>query len=158
MALGARLASSFAGVVVLGIPRGGVPVALEVAVGLTSPLDVVIVRKIGVPTHRELAMGAIGEAGATVVESDVVRSQNVPDEQFAEVVARERDELERRVQLYRGATERTEITGRTVVIVDDGIATGSSVRARARSLAYVERRDWSWQLPCRALGRRRDSA
>jgi putative phosphoribosyl transferase len=127
--LGVRLASSFTNVVVLGIPRGGVPVAFEVAVALTSPLDVVIVRKIGVPTHRELAMGAIGEAGATVVENDVVLSQKVSDEQFAEVVARERHELERRVQLYRGATEPREIMGRTVVIVDDGIATGASVRA-----------------------------
>ena len=127
-ALGASLASSFAGVVVLGIPRGGVPVAFEVAVALTSPLDVVIVRKIGAPTQRELAMGAIGEGGAVVVENDVVRSQKVSDAQFADVVARERDELERRVQLYCGAKERTNITGQTVVIVDDGIATGSSVR------------------------------
>ncbi len=127
-ALGASLASSFAGVVVLGIPRGGVPVAFEVAVALTSPLDVVIVRKIGAPTQRELAMGAIGEGGAVVVENDVVRSQKVSDAQFADVVARERDELERRAQLYCGAKEPTDITGQTVVIVDDGIATGSSVR------------------------------
>ncbi|HVA52892.1 MAG TPA: phosphoribosyltransferase family protein [Acidimicrobiales bacterium] len=132
-ALGAKLAPSLAsrvgGVVVLGIPRGGVPVAFEVAVALASPLDVVIVRKIGVPTQRELAMGAIGEAGATVVEVDVVRSLNVSDEQFADVLARERSELDRRVRLYRGASEQSDIKGRTVVIVDDGIATGSSVRA-----------------------------
>jgi len=115
--------------VVLGLPRGGVPVAAEVADALDVPLDVIIVRKVGVPFHSELAMGAIGEDGVRVVNDDVVRSLRVGEADFAAVEARERVELARRAQAYRGDRPRLDLTGRIALIVDDGIATGSTVRA-----------------------------
>ncbi|SFC23786.1 phosphoribosyltransferase [Streptomyces aidingensis] len=118
--------------VVLGLPRGGVPVAFEVAQGLGAPLDVLVVRKLGVPIHPELGFGAVGEDGAKVINPDVVRMTGLDEAGIAEVERRERDELERRVRRYRGDTPRQELTGRTAVIVDDGIATGSTARAACR--------------------------
>jgi len=115
--------------VVLGLPRGGVPVAFEVARELGAPLDVIVVRKLGVPYQPELAMGAIGEAGVRVVNDRVVRAAGVTQEEFAVVEERERAELARRAARFRGGRSRVPIGGRTALIVDDGIATGSTVRA-----------------------------
>ena len=116
-------------VVVLGLPRGGVPVAFEVAQALDAPLDVIIVRKVGVPFQPELAMGAIGEGGTRVVDTDVVRAAGITDDEFAAVEARERAELERRAERLRGERARVPLAGRTAIIVDDGLATGSTARA-----------------------------
>ncbi len=117
--------------VVLGLPRGGVPVAFEVARGLSAPLDVIMVRKLGVPFQPELAMGAIGEGGIRILNTRVLSLAGVNDHQLAAIEAKERRELERRVSLYRGAAQRISLEGRTAVIVDDGIATGSTIRAAA---------------------------
>jgi putative phosphoribosyl transferase len=116
-------------VVVLGLPRGGVPVASEVARTLDAPLDVIVVRKLGVPFQPELAMGAIGEGGARVVNEEVVRGAAVTRGEMAEVEAAERRELERQAGRFRGDRPRVDLSGRVVVIVDDGIATGSTARA-----------------------------
>jgi putative phosphoribosyl transferase len=115
--------------VVLGLPRGGVPVAAEVAKALHAPLDVIIVRKLGVPQQPELAMGAIGEEGVRVVNSDVVRAVGVGEAAIGEVEKRERVELLARADRYRAGRPRVDVTGQTVVLVDDGIATGSTARA-----------------------------
>ena len=121
-------------VVVLGLPRGGVPVAFEVAQALEAPLDVIVVRKLGVPFQPELAMGAIGEDGVRVENEDVVTSAALGAVDVEAVERQERTELERRARRYRGDGARLDLHGRTAVIVDDGIATGSTARARrARS-------------------------
>lgn len=128
--LGARLAHlSAAGPVVLGLPRGGVPVAHEVAALLGAPLDVVVVRKLGVPGHAELAMGALGEGGIVVVNDDVVRAAGVSKSAFAAAAERERVELAARVARFRGGGPPFPVAGRPVILVDDGIATGATVRA-----------------------------
>jgi putative phosphoribosyl transferase len=119
-------------VVVLGLPRGGVPVAAEVAAALGAPLDVIVVRKLGVPFQPELAMGAIGEDGARVLNDEVVRLARISANQLATVEKRERRELERRVRRFRAATPRVDVRGRTALVVDDGIATGSTARAACR--------------------------
>lgn len=116
-------------VVVVGLPRGGVPVAAEVAEALGAPLDVILVRKLGVPWQPELAMGAIGEGGARVVDDTVVRATGVDEAALRAVESAERQELERRAQRYRPDGRPVEVAGRTVVVVDDGIATGSTARA-----------------------------
>jgi putative phosphoribosyl transferase len=129
-------------VVVLALPRGGVPVAAEVAVALHAPLDVIMVRKLGVPVQPELAMGAIGEGGVRVLNTDVLTAAWISDAEIADVEARERVELQRRARRFRGAREPTAVGGRTAVIVDDGMATGSTARAacqvaRAQGAAKV---------------------
>jgi putative phosphoribosyl transferase len=116
-------------VVVLGLPRGGVPVAFEVAEALNAPLDVIIVRKLGVPFQPELGMGALGEGDVLIVNQDVLRMARVSDEELEAVEDRERVELERRAERYRGDRPRVPLTGRTAIIIDDGIATGSTARA-----------------------------
>ncbi len=116
-------------VVVLGLPRGGVPVAAEVARALGAPLDVILVRKLGVPVQPELALGAIGEGGVRIINPDVVEIAGVSDTEIARVEARERGELERRARRYRGNRPPVPLPGRTAVIVDDGIATGATARA-----------------------------
>lgn len=116
-------------VVVLGLPRGGVPVALEVATALGAPLDVIVVRKLGVPYQPELGMGAIGEDGARIINDEIVRRVGVSQRQLADVESRERRELERRASRFRGDRPRAPLAGRTAVVVDDGIATGSTARA-----------------------------
>ncbi len=115
--------------VVLGLPRGGVPVAYKVATALGAPLDVILVRKVGVPSQPELAMGAIGEDGARVVNQQVINAARVTNEQFAAVEVRERAELDRRAAHLRGSRPHVPLAGRTALIVDDGIATGSTARA-----------------------------
>jgi putative phosphoribosyl transferase len=116
-------------VVVLGLPRGGVPVAAQVARALGTPLDVIVVRKLGVPYQPELGMGAVGEDGVQVINSEIVRSAGVSAAGLAAVAEQERAEVARRARRYRGRRPRTALDGRTAVIVDDGIATGSTARA-----------------------------
>jgi putative phosphoribosyl transferase len=118
--------------VVLGLPRGGVPVAFEVARALDAPLDVIIVRKVGVPGQPELAMGAIGEDGVRVVNDEIIRLTGVSAADFSRVEQHERDELQRRARRFRELTPRVDLAGRVAVIVDDGIATGSTARAACR--------------------------
>lgn len=115
-------------VIVLGIPRGGVPVAYEVAVALNVPLDVIIVRKLGVPFQPEFAMGAIGEGGEELVDESVVALTGVSDDEVNAVAARERVTLNERVARLRPGHARLSLAGRTVVIVDDGVATGATAK------------------------------
>jgi len=114
---------------ILGLPRGGVPVAFEVARALAAPLDVLVVRKLGVPSQPELAFGAIGEGGVRVLNDVVLRHVLISEAEIAEVEAGQRVELQRRVQAYRGEKAPIPLTGRVVLIVDDGFATGSTARA-----------------------------
>jgi predicted phosphoribosyltransferase/dienelactone hydrolase len=120
--------------IVIGLPRGGVPVAYEVARQLEAPLDVVIVRKLGAPIQPELAIGAIGEEGARVVNHDLIHALRIAPRQLDAIVEREQAELGRREQLYRAGTAPLSVSGRTVILVDDGIATGSTATAAARVL------------------------
>lgn len=119
-------------VVVLGLPRGGVPVAAQVAAALAAPLDVFLVRKLGLPGHEELAMGAIASGGAVVRNEAVVAM--VSDDDFAAVRDREQRELERRERSYRKGRPPIPLAGRTVIVVDDGLATGASMRAAVTGL------------------------
>ena len=121
-------------VIVLGLPRGGVPVAYEVAQALGAPLDVFVVRKLGLPGQEELAMGAIASGGVMVLTDDVVRPLGIPSEVIDEVAERELRELQRRERLYRGGRPAPEVRGRTVILVDDGLATGSTMRAAVAAL------------------------
>lgn len=118
-----------AGAVVLGLPRGGVPVAFEVAAALGLPLDVFVVRKLGVPGHEELAMGAIASGGVRVLNDETVRELHIPADAIERVAAREQLELERRELAYRDGREPIALAGRDVIVVDDGLATGASMRA-----------------------------
>jgi len=121
-------------VIVLGLPRGGVPVAHEVASRLNAPLDVFLVRKLGVPGHPELAMGAIAEGGIQVLSRDVIEGLGVPHAVIEQVAVRERLELERRDVEYRGARQPIAVRDRTVILVDDGLATGSTMQAALHAL------------------------
>lgn len=121
-------------VIILALPRGGVPVASEIAQALHVPVDVFVVRKLGVPGHRELAMGAIASGGVRVLNDEVVQSLAIPDNAIDAVAAEEQRELERRERAYRGTRRLPEIRGRTVIIVDDGLATGSTMRAAVAAL------------------------
>ena len=120
--------------VVLALPRGGVPVAAEVAAALGADLDLMIVRKLGVPGHSELAMGAIASGGIRVLNSHVIASLRIQETAIEEVARREERELERREHAYRGARPRPVIEGRCVFLVDDGIATGATMRAAIAAL------------------------
>ncbi|MFG2006817.1 phosphoribosyltransferase [Spirillospora sp. NPDC048911] len=120
-------------VVVLGLPRGGVPVAYEVARLLGAPLDVIVVRKLGVPFCPESAMGAIAEDGVRVLNADVIREAGITDAEVAVVERRERAELEARARRLRSGRPRLSLDGRTVVVVDDGVATGTTTRAACRA-------------------------
>lgn len=116
-------------VLVLGLPRGGVPVAHEVAKSLDSEMDIFLVRKLGVPGHEELAMGAIASGGVRVVNDTVVDALDIPQRVIDAVAAEEQEELERRERAYRGDRPAPRMAGRTVILVDDGLATGASMRA-----------------------------
>jgi putative phosphoribosyl transferase len=118
-------------VVVLALPRGGVPVGYEVAKALRAPLDVFVVRKVGVPGHRELAMGAIATGGVLVIDEDLIRTLGIGQAEIRQAVAAELRELERREAAYRSGRDLPELAGRTVILVDDGLATGSTMRAAA---------------------------
>jgi putative phosphoribosyl transferase len=121
-------------VIVLGLPRGGVPVAYEVARKLKAPLDVFVVRKLGVPGYRELAMGAIATGGVRVLNEHIVQELGISQETIDAVAAEEERELRRRELAYRGHGASPEIAGKTVILVDDGIATGSTMRAAVQAL------------------------
>lgn len=125
-------------VLVLGLPRGGVPVAYEVARALNAPLDVFVVRKLGVPDQPELAMGAVASGGVRVLNEDVVTALKMPRQVIEAVAAEEQRELERRERLYRGDRPPLDVRGRTVILVDDGLATGSTMRAAVAALRRLQ--------------------
>jgi len=145
-AAGVRLAAklqAYAGradVIVLGIPRGGVPVAFEVARALKVPLDVFIVRKLGAPGYHELAMGAIATGGARVVNEDVVNSLGIPHFAIERMVVVEEEEIERREQAYRGDRGPLNVRGKIVILVDDGMATGSTMLVAVKALRSLSPR------------------
>jgi putative phosphoribosyl transferase len=137
--LAARL-SRYAGdpkVVVLGLPRGGVPVAYQVARILEAPLDIFVVRKLGVPEHRELAMGAIATGGVRVLNPEVVSALRIGEPMIAAVAAEEQKEMERQERAYRGDVPFPDLAGRIIIIVDDGLATGSTMRAAVKALRQM---------------------
>ena len=121
-------------VVVLALPRGGVPVGYEVARALGVPLEVFVVRKLGLPWNEELAMGAIASGGVRVLDQDVLRIARVPEASLRQVIATEERELARRERLYRGDRPFPDLRGKTVILVDDGLATGSTMRAAVEAL------------------------
>jgi len=128
----AQKLSAYAGrsdVIVLALPRGGVPVAYEVALALNAPLDIYIVRKLGLPGHEELAIGAIASGGVRVLNEDIVHALNIPEEMIQRVAQQELQELQRREQSYRGDRPASDVHDRTIILVDDGLATGASMRA-----------------------------
>ena len=133
----ARKLITYAGrtdVIVLALPRGGVPVAFEVARALHAALDIFIVRKLGLPGHEELAIGAIASGGVRVLNHDIVQYLNIPDELIEVVAQRELQELGRREQAYRGKRPPLDVKDRTVILIDDGLATGASMRAAVAGL------------------------
>jgi putative phosphoribosyl transferase len=121
-------------VLILALPRGGVPIAYEVARALRTPLDVFVVRKLGVPGDEELAMGAIASGGVRVLNEEVTSRMDLPDSVIDEVTRREQKELKRRERLYRGGRPALQVQGRAIILVDDGLATGSTMRAAATAL------------------------
>jgi len=125
-------------VLVLALPRGGVPVASEVARALHAPLDIFLVRKLGVPGHRELAMGAIASGGIRVLNDDVVQWYGIPGVVIDEVAREEQAELERRERAYRHGRPPVNVRGRTVLLVDDGLATGSTMKAAVKAMRSHE--------------------
>jgi predicted phosphoribosyltransferase len=133
----ARALSRYAGrddVIVLALPRGGVPVAAELARALGAQLDVFVVRKLGLPGHEELAMGAVAPGGVLVLDDRLVRGLGIPDEVLQETVEKELRELERREAAYRAGRPPLDLEGKTVILVDDGLATGATMRAAALAL------------------------
>lgn len=126
--------------IVLGLPRGGVPVAFEIARALRLPLDVFVVRKLGAPGQEELAMGAVASGGGIVLQGDVVRSLQISAETIDAAVARERIEIERREAAYRDSRPPLRLQNRAVILVDDGLATGATMKAAARALRPLARR------------------
>jgi predicted phosphoribosyltransferase len=130
--LAASLGGYGDGCVVLGLPRGGVIVAAEVAAALNAPLDAVIVRKLGAPGHGELAIGAVGEGGVRVVDEGLARALMVTERELDEITARETAEVQRRVDRYRAQVEAVPLEGTTAIIVDDGVATGSTALAACK--------------------------
>ena len=125
-------------VIVLALPRGGVPVASEVARELQLPFDVFLVRKLGVPAHPELAMGAIAEGGVEVLSDDLIREIGLPPSVVQQIAVRERMELDRRDAMYRHGRARPAVRGQTVIVIDDGLATGSSMQAAVIALRRLE--------------------
>ena len=136
-------------VLVLALPRGGVPVGYEVAEALGAPLDVFLVRKLGTPGHEELAMGAIASGGVRVLNDRVIRVIRPSEEVIARVEAQERLELERREKEYRGGRPPLDVHGKTVILVDDGLATGSTMRA---AVAALRRLDPAWVVVAVPVG------
>ena len=137
----ADLLASYRGrpdVIVLGLARGGIPVAFEVARALEAPLDAFIVRKLGAPGHEEFAVGALASGGRVVINDDVVRGLRISPQQLREIAEREARELERREAAYRGGRPPLQVSGKTVILVDDGLATGSSMMAAVQALRQQE--------------------
>ncbi|MFN3920451.1 MAG: phosphoribosyltransferase [Methylohalobius sp.] len=137
----AQALNAYAGrkdILVLALPRGGVPVALEIAKALGAELDVIVVRKLGVPYQEELAMGAIASGGAKVLNEDVISSLGLSEETIEAVVRKEAQELSRRERLFRGERPFPEVKGRTVILVDDGLATGATMRAAVAALRQLQ--------------------
>lgn len=124
-------------VIVLATPRGGVPVAFEVATELKLPLDIFVLRKLGVPGHEELAFGAIASGGVRVIDPDIVEAYGITPSDIERVVQKEEEEMQRREIAYRGARPPLDVSGRTAILVDDGIATGASIRAGIRALRQL---------------------
>jgi putative phosphoribosyl transferase len=149
-------------VLVFGLARGGVPVAWEVAAALHAPLDVFLVRKLGVPRWSELAMGALASGGGVVMNDNVVSNLHITDDQVREVIASETAELNRREQAYRGGRPLADPRGKVVILVDDGIATGASMLAAVRALRAAEPQSIVVAVPvgpastCREIGREAD--
>jgi predicted phosphoribosyltransferase len=145
-------------VLVLALPRGGVPVAFEVAMALGAPLDVFLVRKLGAPGHEELAMGAIAAGGIVLFNQDVIEAYGVDRATLHEVIKREHMELTRREHLYRGDTRALAVAGQTVILIDDGLATGSTMRVAVAALRRQEPKAIVVGVPvsspetCEALG------
>lgn len=140
MDLGLALSASYGNrrdVLVLGLPRGGVPVAFEVAKALGCSFDVFVVRKLGTPGHEELAMGAIASGGVRVLNTDVIEFYRIPADTLNAAIEREQRELARRENLYRGNRPAAIVTGRTVLLVDDGLATGSTMKAAIGALRQL---------------------
>ena len=141
---GRRLASSVrkyanhGDVIVLGVPRGGVPVAFEVAKALKAPLDVFVLRKLGVPGHEELAFGAIASGRVRVLDENTIEAAGLSHLDIELVTAMEKEELKRRERAYRGARPPLKVEGKIVILVDDGVATGSSMRVALRALRQME--------------------
>ena len=141
---GAELATRFTGladredVIVLALPRGGVPIGHAVARSLRVPLDVFVVRKLGVPGHEELAMGAIASGGVRLLNHEVVDALGIPGAVIDRVARREEIELERREQLYRGSRPPAALTNKTILLVDDGLATGSTMRAAVAAIRHQQ--------------------
>lgn len=125
-------------VIVLGLARGGIPVAFEVARALRAPLDVMVVRKLGVPGHEELAMGAIASGGLRILNDQLIAELRIPSSQVEHVTTIERAELERREAEYRDGRPALDVKGRTVIVVDDGLATGSSMQAAVSALRRAQ--------------------
>jgi putative phosphoribosyl transferase len=167
---GRQLAAELAGyageedLLVLALPRGGVPVAYEVAGALHAPLDVFVVRKLGVPGQEELAMGAIATGGVRVLNEEIIRLLGIGEDQIARVAANEQQELERREFLYRGGRANPEIDGRTVILVDDGLATGATMRAAVHAVKALRPRKLVVAVPtaapdsCVLIGKMGDEA
>ena len=126
--------ANYPNAMVLALPRGGVPVAFEVAEALNLPLDIFVVRKLGLPSHEEFAIGAIASGGACVLNQDLIHQLSLSDEVIEHIVAREQHELERRERTYRGQRPMLDVRNRIIIIVDDGLATGSSMRAAIAAL------------------------
>jgi predicted phosphoribosyltransferase len=151
--LGRDLARKFAKqdeVIVLALPRGGVPVGYEVAQALDAPLDVFIVRKLGVPGHEELAMGAIASGGVRVLNREVLEYVPLPQKAIDAVAAREQQELERRERSYRGSRPPLDVKGKNVIVIDDGLATGSTMRAAVAALRKMNPRSILVAVPVAA--------
>lgn len=143
-ALARQLVGRYGGrsdVIVLGLPRGGVPVAWEVARALRAPLDVFLVRKLGAPFHEELAMGAIASGGVTVLNEDVVRTYGIGEAIVQSTANRELIELERRERAYRAGRPPPQVRDHVVIVVDDGLATGSTMRAAVKALQTMQPRE-----------------
>jgi putative phosphoribosyl transferase len=138
-------------VAVLALPRGGVPVAFEVARILHAPLDIFLVRKLGLPGYEELAMGAIATGGVRVLNEDVVRALGISEDVIESVAAQEHQELERRERIYRGSRPPLDVRGRVVILVDDGLATGSTMRA---AVAALRRQAPAWIIVAVPVGAR----
>lgn len=138
--LGAELATRSLpkGSIVLALPRGGVPVGFEIARALGLPLDVLVVRKLGVPRQPELAMGAIASNGVYILDENLIRKENIPPEEIERVAAHEVQEIERRERLYRGNRPPPDLRNRPVILVDDGLATGATMRAAVKCVNSLQ--------------------